>query len=87
MTLAEQLQGLPSYKCHKIVKASKIIAMELIHDHGASVELEDHDGVITLAGDFVLRHKPAVGMFIVLYEDDYVSVSPARALETGYTRL
>lgn len=87
MSLAEKLQGLPRYKCHKIVKASKIVEMELSHGHGATVKLEDHDDEITLTGDFVLRHKPAVGMFIVLYEDDYVSVSPAHAMANGYTRL
>lgn len=87
MSLAEMLQDLPRYKCHKIVKSSKIVDMNQMPSGGAVIQLEDKEEPVTLMADFVFRHKPEVGMFIVVYEDDYVSVSPARAMELGYTRL
>lgn len=37
--------------------------------------------------DYVVKHKPEVGGYFVLYEDGYKSFSPAKAFEEGYTRL
>ena len=87
MTLVEQLQQLPQYQCHKIVKASKIVEMEMKSTGGALVQLEDLEEPVMLMADFVLRFKPATGNYIVVYEDGYVSVSPAHAIASGYTRI
>ena len=86
MSLAEKLQGLPEYQCHKIVKGSKIVDMEIHKTGGATVKLKDLEEPVTLMADFVLRYKPVVGAYIVLYEDGYVSVSPTDAFESGFTR-
>lgn len=87
MSLAEMLQGLPEYQCHKIVKGSKIIEMNLMPNGGAVVQLEDREEPVTLMADFFLRFKPVVGAYLVVYDNDYVSVSPTDAFESGYTRL
>ena len=87
MTLAEMLQGLPEYQCHKIVKGSKIVEMEMQGSGDALVKLEDKEEPVMLMADFFLRFKPAVGAYLVVYENGYVSVSPADAFEAGYTRI
>ena len=87
MSLAEMLKDLPQYQCHKIVKGSKIIDMELQAAGGALVKLEDKEEPVVLMADFFLRFKPAVGAYLVVYEDGYVSVSPTDAFESGYTRI
>jgi hypothetical protein len=87
MSLAEMLQGLPEYQCHKIVRGSKIVQMEMQTAGGALVQLEDKEEPVMLMADFFLRFKPVVGAYIVVYEDGYVSVSPTDAFESGYTRL
>lgn len=37
--------------------------------------------------NYVLKHKPEVGGYYVVYKDGYKSFSPADAFEDGYTRL
>ena len=87
MSLADLLKDLPRYQCHKIVKGSKIVEMEMQGSGGALVKLEDKEEPVMLTADFFLRFKPAVGAYLVVYEDGYVSVSPTDAFESGYTRL
>lgn len=87
MSLADLLKDLPQYQCHKIVKGSKIVEMEMQGSGGALVKLEDKEEPVMLMADFFLRFKPAVGAYIVVYEDGYVSVSPTDAFESGYARL
>ena len=87
MSLADLLKDLPQYQCHKIVKGSKIDEMEMQGSGGALVKLKDKEEPVMLTADFFLRFKPAVGAYLVVYEDGYVSVSPTDAFESGYTRL
>ena len=87
MSLADLLKDLPQYQCHKIVKGSKIVEMEMQGSGGALVKLEDKEEPVMLLADFFLRFKPAVGAYLVVYENGYVSVSPTDAFESGYTRL
>lgn len=37
--------------------------------------------------EFLAKHRPQVGGYIVVYEDGYLSWSPAKAFEEGYTRI
>lgn len=84
---------LPSYQCHKVVKAAKI--KEVIDptepgnetDGSRILKFDDVPGSITVKQDFVLKHKPEVGGYFVRYEDGYQSISPANAFETGYTKI
>lgn len=77
---------MPRYKCHKEVWALKIAGIKHRNDQGADIVPENENYVaITVDGDYVLKHKPAVGGYYVVYEDGYKSYSPAAPFESGYT--
>jgi hypothetical protein len=73
---------LPRWKCHKEVRAVKIIAVA-------------GDMIIPLQGyapfevppDWLKRHEPVPGGYYVVYADQYSSYSPPEAFESGYTQL
>lgn len=78
---------LPRWQCHKVVQAAQI---EAIRDQHVP------DGaILTLTGGFTIkvdskwtdRHQAKVGGYLVIYEDGYMSFSPAAAFESGYTRI
>jgi hypothetical protein len=73
---------MPRYQCHKKVWALKIEKIEGVmitpSDRGyARFEVDDA---------YILKHKPQVGGYYVVYDDGYKSFSPAKAFEEGYTR-
>jgi len=37
--------------------------------------------------DYMLKHKPEVGGYYVVYKDGYKSYSPAKVFEEGYTLI
>jgi hypothetical protein len=85
------LPPMPSWKCHKVVQAAKILRLdaglhgnvECLLDAGA-----DHDAhEITLPSWWVGKHGPQVGGYLVQYEDGYASYSPAAAFEAGYAPI
>lgn len=73
---------LASYQCHKVVKAGQITAVDATArtlavagtDLGARPELFS-------------RYTPAVGDYLVEYEDGFQSVSPLLAFEAGYSLI
>ena len=82
---------LPAWKCHKIVRASKITSAERASvDPGDGapyvVDLECGAYRVMDAG-MVARRVPQVGDYYVVYEDGYASLSPGDVFEAGYTRL
>lgn len=80
------MSQLADWKCHKIVKAGKVISLNLDN----IVAVEDADGAecnIEMPMTAFSRGAPAPGDYIVIYEDGYKSWSPAKAFEEGYTRL
>lgn len=40
-----------------------------------------------MSREWMNKHKPVVGGYLVLYDDGYCSFSPAEAFESGYTRI
>ena len=83
----------PRWQCHKRVKAVKIAAL-----HGEDTfmgetprlkVIAENPGVppFYLSREFCERHKPAVGGYVVYYDDGYTSYSPAQPFEDGYTLL
>ncbi len=79
---------MPRYKCHKVVHALKISAIEMLEDRSAKIAPAE-------VGYAPFQTKPAfpfkgseddLGYFVV-YEDGYQSWSPTAAFEGGYTRL
>lgn len=78
-----------TYKSHKEVKAAKIVEVTVT---GGNVELDFGEGfdMLNVAANHSLfaRHESTlaslVGMYLVQYEDGYLSLSPAKAFEEGY---
>ncbi len=90
---------LPRYKCHKEVHALKIAKVEPATGNRPSEFNEETDGgaIITpederyapfkVSREYFLKHNPQPGGYYVVYEDGYISWSPAKAFENGYTRI
>lgn len=85
---------MPQYKCHKVVSALKIEAV----DWSPSAPNEDSDGsqILTVEEPFapirvdyqyVRKHHPEAGGYYVVYQDGYKSFSPAEAFESGYALI
>ena len=77
--------GLPLWKCHKKVYASKITAIVALKPEGYRITLED--GNVRVANAWVAKHFPMIGGYFVQYADGYESFSPAEAFERGYTKI
>ena len=83
---------LPRYRCHKIVQAAKItrIDPEPEWSRGSGnwpMHLDGHRFPIPVHTSWIVKHKPVVGGYYVVYEDGYASYSPADAFEAGYTLI
>jgi hypothetical protein len=89
MDEAQNCREMPKYKCHKVVHALKIAGLSEQERDGTRYMTPADEGFadIRLDGEFVNKHKPVVGGYLVVYEDGYKSFSPAQAFEEGYTRL
>lgn len=88
----EQLAvDLPRYRCHKVVRAAKVL--DIGPPDGATCQLALE--APTLSGPvqlsvprvWVERHKPERGGYFVVYADGYCSYSPAEPFEQGYSRI
>ena len=91
-------QEMPRYRCHKEVSALKIREaiqmMTTVEDEngahserdGGLLEFFNYEP-IRVSQDWMDNHEPEEGGYYVVYEDGYVSFSPAKAFEEGYTRL
>lgn len=86
-TPATTLPQLPRYRSHKIVRAARIAH---VAEDGALI-LDREDGtdqfVRVMGPEWIQRHLPKAGGFLVEYADGYTSYSPGPAFEDGYTRL
>lgn len=86
------MSQLADWKCHKIVKAGKVLPVQILDDEGEGTSLvmvEDCNGSpysVSIATSAFARGTPKAGDYIVIYEDGYKSWSPAKAFEDGYTR-
>lgn len=80
--------SLPQYQSHKIVRAAKITEIKQPDGpQGFSLLLLAFVGsgiTVTMSPDWMEKHTPEVGGYIVAYPDGYVSYSPASAFESGY---
>lgn len=78
------------WKCHKIVEAEKITGIEpqVVHNSHPLILGEGPDAPrFVVTDEFRSKHNPKVGDYLVRYADGYVSVSPAKAFEEGYTLM
>ena len=82
---------MPRYKCHKEVHALKIQEMRVVPETTTGRWLlypaDPEYGPIEVDQEYMVRHKPQLGGYYVVYEDGYASYSPAKAFEDGYTRI
>ena len=83
----EEMKQLSKYKSHKIVRAGKILDIGNGGTEG-TFELEIYAGHTIeekMPADWIERHNPVIGGYIIVYEDDYVSFSPNKAFVEGYS--
>ncbi len=81
---------MPIYKCHKKVYALKIAGISLPQNAAGDAELAFEGGGFAprlMPREWLDKHNPEVGGYLVQYEDGYISYSPAKAFEDGYTLL
>ena len=86
----------PKYRCHKVVAAMRCKSKTLVNDEGlgALVQFDPFDPTLPpfvekADGPFGSRAKlddPDPGV-LVLYADGYVSWSPTKAFDEGYTLI
>lgn len=82
------MSQLADWKCHKIVKAGRILAFP--PGFSGPVTVEDVNGAqcqVDMPPSAYARGRPNLGDYIVIYDDGYKSWSPAAAFEAGYTRV
>jgi hypothetical protein len=92
--------ALPQWKCHKIVRAARIHAIGAPDGDNVHVCVALTDEVETRRGHEFWKHThsflipkavyarmPENAAYIVIYDDGYISFSPAKAFEEGYIRL
>lgn len=84
-----QEEKMQQYKCHKTVKAFKIL--EILWDETNHAMMIQGDGEHDEIGSMFFKsqewcdtHKAKAGGYFVEYEDGYHSFSPAEAFESGY---
>lgn len=76
---------LPEYQCHKRVRACRIKAIVQDADGRYMVHpAEEGLDPVEVPAQYVARHKPAPGGYLVQYRDGYLSFSPAQEFEDGY---
>ena len=83
----ETMGQLADWKCHKIVKAGKILAFG--DGFNTPITVEDSNGApckVEVTPSLFARGRPNLGDYIVIYDDGYKSWSPAKAFEDGYAR-
>jgi len=79
---------MPRYQCHKRVWALKIKAVYFNQDGSVDIVPEESGYArFTVPPDKAAKHEWSIGGYYVQYEDGYVSYSPAKAFEEGYTRI
>lgn len=90
----EREKQMPKYRCHKTVRALKIVAVQdptkaECETDGSRVLIFAEEGFPPrrVDCDYVRKHRPQPGGYYVQYEDGYQSFSPAEPFEAGYTKI
>lgn len=91
----QESKGWDRFKCHKEVEAIKI--KEIVPPKKPTnpdqnlyyMIIPERQGIgcVSVLPDWVEKHNPEVGGYVVEYNDGYRSYSPAKAFEEGYTRI
>lgn len=78
-------QDIPQFTCHKEVRAIKIEGVGARRIDGATLILNGIDEPLHLTPAELDRLRPQESGYLVIYNDGYISWSPADAFEAGYT--
>jgi hypothetical protein len=54
---------------------------------GGRLTVEAPFAPLEVSPEWMRKHNPQIGGYFVQYEDGYVSFSPAKAFEEGYTKI
>ena len=73
----------PRYKSHKEVRALQI---DHVEKHRIFF-VDDRFPPLEATRDFINKHKPESGGYLVIYADGYMSFSPQTAFVEGYTLI
>lgn len=81
------LKPFPRYVCYKQVGALQIKAV-IPNPRGVELHFVDETFVpIQMDLSWVAEHGPVAGDYLVVYDEGYMSRSPAKAFEEGYTKI
>jgi hypothetical protein len=75
----------PLYKCHKEVRAEKILGVIPVDGTGGAILYFDKYPSVPVDHHFMAKHNPSTGGYYVIYQDGYTSWSPGPAFEEGYS--
>lgn len=76
MTLTEQVNTLPKYRSHQLVRAAKIVGFT--HDRQVIVALLlDGASPMPVKSDWVARHAPQPGGYVVVPESQFNETIPS----------
>lgn len=78
---------MPKYESHKKVHALKIAEIDATEGGAFITPEEEGYAQFRVSDEYLLKHKPKVGGYYVVYADGYKSWSPAEAFEEGYTLI
>ncbi len=71
------------YQSHKVVEAA--IIESWVQTEAGPIQVKTDQGTWLAKFNIFARGNPQVGDYLVRYEDGYLSWSPAKAFEEGYT--
>jgi hypothetical protein len=81
---------MPRYRCHKEVHALKILNIEPQErppGHALIYPADEGFAPFLITPAYLAKHDPVPGGYYVVYDDGYLSYSPAYAFENGYTLI
>lgn len=82
------INDLPKFKCHQVVRAAKIRSMGRgSAEDSVFLEGEFDNCCMLLPNGWIRKHAAERGGYLVVYEDGHLSYSPEAAFEAGYHQL
>lgn len=78
---------IPLYRSHKLVRGFKVGEVKLDEEKIFLVPEDPLLSSVEVTSDYLNKHDPQPGGYFVLYEDGYMSWSPAATFEKGNARV
>ncbi|HAN2169485.1 TPA: DUF2829 domain-containing protein [Escherichia coli] len=90
--MVSTFQVFPKYKCHSIIRASKIKDIVIVGEAYApifgSIEVVEPKGMtLRVDGVFLEKFRPQIGGYLVTAENGYLVYVPEKAFEKCYSRV